>query len=621
MSSENTTSLLTDRYELTMLDAAIKSGIIGRKAIFEVFARSLPLGRRFGILCGTGRLVKLLERFRFVDVDLEAIEGIVSQQTIEHLKGWRFSGTVRAYSEGECYFADSPVLTVEATYGDAQLVETIVLSVLNHDSAIASAAIRMSLAAGNRRLIEMGSRRTHEYAAVAAARAAYIGGFHATANLEAGRRYGIPTAGTSAHSFTLAFPTEREAFEAQLEATSGPITALVDTYDMEDAIRTAAGIAGDRLGAIRIDSGDLAKQSRLARLILDGLHLHNTQIICTGDLDEYKIEELSDAPVDTLGIGTALVTGSGHPTANFIYKLVAVEDPNGQMIPVAKLSPGGKATVGGRKHPARIYDARGTAIGEYIGTSPLDTTRAGLSRPLQSELMVHGEVVLQDDIDQARARCQQSVEEFGSVARDISPGQAAITVQRLPKRALLVIDVQNDFCEGGSLAVEGGHGVAQRLAGILGQGHRTTTGVYDYVIATRDYHENPEGHFAANPDYRDTWPPHCVIGTSGAELESALSGILFDAIFDKGRFLPAYSGFEGAEVITGMPLEQWLADHEIGAVDVAGIATDYCVRATVLDARKAGIGVRVLADLCVGVNPETSEQAMHEMSDAGAVIA
>ncbi len=688
MDQSYTTSLFTDRYELTMLDASIRAGIVGRQAIFDVYARSLPDGRRFGILCGTGRLLELLDKFYFSEEDLNYLQGridrvpamdegsdsarvdrmpamdegsgyhdrkigayntervekddigstpettghtdrivttghtdrIVSDETIEYLRNWHFSGTIRAYGEGECYFAGSPVLTVEAPYGEAQLLETIILSVLNHDSAIASAAARMSIAAEDRQLIEMGSRRTNEYAAVAAARAAYIGGFHSTANLEAGRRYGIPTAGTAAHSFTLAFPTEREAFQAQLNASNSTITALVDTYDMESAIRTAAEVAGKRLGAIRIDSGDLAERARQARSILDSLQLNDTRIICTGDLDEYKIHQLRNEPIDVFGVGTALVAGSGHPAANFIYKLVAIERENGKIEPVAKLSPGGKATPGGIKYPARIYNKNGQALSEYVGTVPL--AKGSLPyRPLQKDLILNGEIVDSDSLDDARNRCRQSINELGRVAYDISPGSAVITTQRMPKRALIVIDTQNDFCEGGSLAVNGGNKVARQIADLIEQEYlQTGTGIYDFVIATRDYHEHPEGHFSDTPDYHDTWPPHCIIGTTGAELNSSLNTISFNAIFDKGRFKPAYSGFEGTETSTGISLESWLVEHKIGCIDIVGIATDYCVRATALDASKLGLGTRVLTAYCAGVSNDTTLQALNEMDRAGIVI-
>jgi len=217
------TALLTDHYELTMLEAALRSGAAERRCVFEAFARRLPEGRRYGVVAGTGRVLDALQRFRFGETEIEDLRRrqVVDEATCDWLAGYRFTGEMSGYAEGEVYFPGSPVFVVEASFAEGVVLETLVLSILNHDTAIASAATRMTAAAGDRPCIEMGSRRTHEEAAVAAARAAYIAGFEATSNLEAGRRYGVPTAGTAAHAFTLVHDSEREAFEAQV-ASLGP---------------------------------------------------------------------------------------------------------------------------------------------------------------------------------------------------------------------------------------------------------------------------------------------------------------------------------------------------------------------------------------------------------------
>src|ERR1700712_2956231 len=257
--------LLTDRYELTMLSSWLADGdrndgpaMAHRPAGFEGFPRRLPPGRRFGVLAGLGRLLPLIADFAF-DADevawlLEA--GAITQQCPDYLADFRFRGDVEAYREGELYFPNSPVLTVSGTLAECVVLETLVLSVLNHDSAIASAAARMVSAAEDRPLIEMGSRRTHELAAIADARSAYIAGFGSTSNLAGGRVYGVPTAGTAAHAFTLSYLQEQDAFAAQIRALGPETTLLVDTYDIEQGIRTAIAVAGPSLGAIRIDSGD-----------------------------------------------------------------------------------------------------------------------------------------------------------------------------------------------------------------------------------------------------------------------------------------------------------------------------------------------------------------------------
>ena len=233
------------------------------------------------------------------------------------------------------------------------LLETLTLSILNHDSAIASAAARMVTAARGRPILEMGSRRTHEAAAIAASRAAYLAGFVATSNLEAGRRYGVPTSGTSAHAFTLLHKSEIEAFQAQIDAFGTDTTLLVDTYDITQGIRNAVAAAGPRLRAIRIDSGDLDVMATGARELLDELGAHDTKIVVSGDLDEFSIAALAAAPVDIYGAGTAVVVGSGAPTAQLVYKLVEVEGR-----PVAKRSEH-KGTTGGRKVSVRRPQAHG----------------------------------------------------------------------------------------------------------------------------------------------------------------------------------------------------------------------------------------------------------------------
>ncbi|MDT7548417.1 MAG: nicotinate phosphoribosyltransferase [Actinomycetota bacterium] len=413
------TALLTDRYELTMLDAALQSGLAGRRAVFEVFARRLPPGRRYGVVAGQGRLHALLQDFTFGPGELAALEDVVSRRTLDWLDGRVLGGDITAYAEGETFFPGSPVLTVESCFGEGLLLETLVLSVLNHDSAVGSAAARMVIAAQGRPLIEMGSRRTSEQAAVAAARAAYIAGFALTSNLEAGRRHGVPTAGTSAHAFTLAAADEQTAFRAQLEAQGIETTLLVDTYDTEQGIRNAIEVAGPKLGAVRLDSGDLVQESHRARALLDELGAYDTKVVVTGDLDEHSIAALAATPADSYGVGTAVVTGSGAPTAGLVYKLVAIadsDDPDAPLRPVAKKSTG-KATVGGRKWAARLPD------GEQVRLEP-DGFPLG-ARLLQQPLAA-------EDVEAARKRCATSLAELPADARRLGRGEPCWAAELLP---------------------------------------------------------------------------------------------------------------------------------------------------------------------------------------------
>nr|WP_062335920.1 nicotinate phosphoribosyltransferase [Herbidospora sakaeratensis] len=413
-------ALLTDMYELTMLRAALAGGTAHRRAVFEVFARRLPAGRRYGVVAGTDRVLSAIETFRFGEPELEFLEQVVDPPTLSFLADFRFSGDVYGYREGETYYPGSPIMVVEGAFAEAVVLETIVLSILNHDCAIASAASRMTYAAKGRPLIEMGSRRTHERAAVAAARAAYLCGFATTSNLQAGREYGLPTAGTSAHAFTLLHDSEEAAFRAQIDALGLSTTLLVDTYSVEEAVRTAVKLAGGDLGAVRIDSGDLGVVAIEVRRQLDSLGADRTRIVVTGDLDEHAIAALAAAPVDGYGVGTKLVTGSGAPTANLVYKLVDREDSTGTMKPVAKTSVG-KPSRGGRKWAYRSL-SDGIAVEEIVTNRPDDS----LGRPLLAQLVRDGEIVGREPLDDARSRHQQSMRELPQIAHSLSPGDPAV---------------------------------------------------------------------------------------------------------------------------------------------------------------------------------------------------
>jgi nicotinate phosphoribosyltransferase len=433
-------ALLTDQYELTMVQAALRGGTADTRCVFEVFSRSLPRGRRYGVVAGLGRLLELIERFRFDEGQIAWLQaaGVVDEPTAGWLASYRFSGCIDGYAEGEVYHPHSPVLTVEGSFAECTVLETLILSVLNHDSAIATAAARMVGAAGNRPCIEMGSRRTQEDAAVAAARAAWIAGFASSSNLEAGRRWGVPTAGTAAHSFVLVHPDEQSAFTHQTEALGKATTLLVDTYDVERAIRTAVEVAGPDLGAVRLDSGDLGSLAHRVRALLDSLGATSTRIVVSGDLDEFGLAALSSAPVDGYGVGTSVVVGSGVPTAGFVYKLVAVGGDGGGAgdgeggggrgwRPVQKDSPG-KRSFGGRKTAVRLYDDAEVAEVELVtvGDPP------GQGRRLQQRWVSDGRLAVGADelsTAAARERCRASVAELPPDASKLSPGEPVLDVR------------------------------------------------------------------------------------------------------------------------------------------------------------------------------------------------
>ncbi|GAA1633655.1 nicotinate phosphoribosyltransferase [Leucobacter chromiireducens subsp. solipictus] len=421
-----------------MVDAALHAGTAHRASVFELFARRLSGARRYGVVAGTGRLLEAIERFRFTDAELEFLRDnrVVTDRTLDWLADYRFSGNIWGYPEGEVFFPGSPLITVEASFAEGVLLETLALSILNADSAVATAASRMAHAANGKPLAEMGSRRTGERSAVAAARAAYIAGFSATSNLEAGRSYGIPTMGTAAHSFTLLHDSERQAFEAQVAALGADTTLLVDTYDIEQGVRTAVEVAGTELGAVRIDSGDLPVVVARVRQLLDELGATRTRITVTNDLDEYTVAALAASPVDSFGVGTSVVVGSGTPTMGMVYKLVAHQDDAGNWISVAKKS-ADKASVGGRKSVRRSYTPRGIANAEliFLGDGPGGDAEGGddTGREILEPLVIAGEVqpghTGSDGIAAARERHRQRLSELPPVAMSLTRGDPAIPTE------------------------------------------------------------------------------------------------------------------------------------------------------------------------------------------------
>jgi nicotinate phosphoribosyltransferase len=334
------------------------------------------------------------------------------------------------------------VLSVHGTFGECVVLETLALSIFNHDTAIASAAARMAVAAAERPMIEMGSRRTHEQAAVAAARAAYIAGFTGSSNLEAQRRYAVPALGTSAHAFTLVHTSgtvgpgdeslgrrtsdsERAAFKAQVDALGVGTTLLVDTYDITQGVTNAVDVAGTELGAVRIDSGDLGVLARQVRQQLDDLGATKTRIVVSGDLDEFSIAALRAEPVDMYGVGTSVVTGSGAPTASMVYKLVEVDG-----IPVEKRS-SRKESHGGRKQALRLAKQSGTIVEEVVhpfGQPPSDQP----GRALTIDLVRAGEPVGDLSIETARRRVKDGLHSLPWDGLKLSKGEPAIPTRMIP---------------------------------------------------------------------------------------------------------------------------------------------------------------------------------------------
>jgi nicotinate phosphoribosyltransferase len=425
--------LLTDRYELTMLSAALRDGTAHRRTTFEMFARRLPDGRRYGVVAGTGRFLEALPEFGFDDAACESLAEFLDAETLAYLRDFRFTGDVDGYAEGELYFPGSPILSVTGSFAECVVLETLALSIFNHDTAVASAAARMVSAAQGRPIMDMGSRRTHERAAVAAARAAYLAGFAATSNLEAHRRYGVPTEGTSAHAFTLLYnstdgPDEPGAFAAQVAALGAGTTLLVDTYDVRTGVANAVAAAGTGLGAVRIDSGDLGVLARQVREQLDRLGATGTRIVVSGDLDEFAVAGLRAEPVDSYGIGTSLVTGSGAPTANMVYKLVEVDG-----IPVEKRSVH-KESHGGRKAALRLSRSTGTITEEIVYPAGHPPQHTEQSRVLTVPLVRGGEAIVGTDLGVARGLVAAGLRSLPWEGLMLSHGDPAIPTTQIPAR-------------------------------------------------------------------------------------------------------------------------------------------------------------------------------------------
>jgi nicotinate phosphoribosyltransferase len=393
--------LLTDLYQLTMVTAYHALGM-EHTAVFEFFVRRLPARRGFLVAAGLEQALDFLETLQFTAADLRWLEstGRFRQESLQHLAGMRFTGDVDAMPEGSIFFADEPLLRVVAPLPEAQLVESRLINLLNLQTLIASKAARCRLAAGARRLADFGLRRAQgAEAGLLAARACYLAGFDSTATVEAGRAFGIPLAGTMAHSFIQAHDDEMAAFRNFARIHPRGVTLLIDTYDTLRAAREVVGLRrreGIPVAAVRLDSGDLAALSREVRAILDAGGCGDVQIVASGNLDELEIERLlaTGAPIDAFGVGTKLDVSADAPYLDCVYK---IQEYAGR--PRRKRS-AGKATWPGRKQVYREYDAAGRIAGDTIGLidEPLPGT------PLLQPVMRAGRRLPQPTLAASRER-------------------------------------------------------------------------------------------------------------------------------------------------------------------------------------------------------------------------
>ena len=636
------TGIWCDLYELTMAVSYLEHGM-GGGAVFSLFARDLPPDRGYLVVGGVDDAVDAVCALGFADDDLGYLRDIgFSSAAINRLAGLRFTGDVWAVPEGRIVTADEPILEVTAPIAEAQLVETLVLNQVTYQTAIATKAARCREAArGKVDLVDFAFRRAHGVeAAVAVARLSAMVGFTGTSNVAAARRFRLHAVGTMAHSFVQAFPTERRAFEAFAGTFPERATFLVDTYDTLTGVDHAIEVI-DKLGlvhnvGVRLDSGDLGALARAARARLDDAGLSRVRIFASGGLDEYAIGGLvrSGAPIDAVGVGTKMGVAADAPYLDTAYKLVSYDGR-----PVRKLSTG-KASIPGAKQVWRrgtpgcdLITARDETVdgAEALLVPMVRNGRRVTERPSLTSLRQRFDTDLQALPTTARpihspwpltARFSAALLHLAQVAdeahdqaerRDITPGRYNA------RTGLVVVDVQNDFADPhGSLYVNGADAAIEAINAEV-QAAREAGAT---VVYTQDWHPPDTPHFAKDGG---TWPVHCVAGTWGAHLHPKL--VVDGRQVHKGTGgEDGYSGFTVADPVTGATtptrLQKVLEAADIDRLVVVGLATDYCVKATALDALTLGYPTSVVqaAIRPVELQPGDGDRAIAAMRAAGITV-
>ncbi|KZE48516.1 nicotinate phosphoribosyltransferase [Rossellomorea marisflavi] len=396
--ADDSLALHTDLYQINMTKAYWDDNFHNRKAVFEVFFRKLPFGNGYAVFAGLERIIEFVKKFRFSDSDIDYLRELgYEEEFLQYLKEMRFTGTIRSMEEGELSFGNVPLLRVEAPLGQAQLLETALLNIVNYQTLIATKANRIKQVVQDEVVMEFGTRRAHELdAAIWGTRAAYIGGFDATSNVRAGKIFGMPVSGTHAHAMVQAYRDEYTAFHKYAESHKDCVF-LVDTYDtLRSGVPTAIKVAkelGDKINfkGIRLDSGDMAYQSKKARKMLDDAGFPDTKIIASNDLDEYTIMNLKaqGALIDVWGIGTKLITAYDQPALGAVYKLVSIEGEDGNMQDTIKISSNAeKVSTPGKKRVYRIINSiNHKSEGEYIALEhekPQEEERLKMFHPVHT---------------------------------------------------------------------------------------------------------------------------------------------------------------------------------------------------------------------------------------------
>ncbi|MDM5352729.1 nicotinate phosphoribosyltransferase [Lysinibacillus sp. fkY74-1] len=397
--ADDSLALHTDLYQINMAESYWADGIHNKKAIFELYFRKLPFGNGYAVFAGLERMLDYLRNFRFSESDITYLREEVGykEDFIEYLKDIRFTGDMYSMVEGELVFANEPIVRIEAPLVEAQLIETALLNIVNYQTLIATKASRIKQIIKNEVAMEFGTRRAQEMdAAIWGTRAAFIGGFASTSNVRAGKLFNIPVSGTHAHALVQAYKNDYDAFHSYAKRHRDCVF-LVDTYNtLKSGVPTAIKVAkelGDKINfiGIRLDSGDIAFLSKEARRMLDAAGFHDAKIIVSNDLDEYTILNLKaqGAKVDVWGIGTKLITAYDQPALGAVYKMVAIENSEGQLEDTIKISANAeKVTTPGLKNVYRIIDKKnGKAEGDYIAMqdeNPQEEDRIKMFHPIHT---------------------------------------------------------------------------------------------------------------------------------------------------------------------------------------------------------------------------------------------
>lgn len=462
--ADDSLALHTDAYQLSMMQTYFDQGIHDRHAVYEMYFRKLPFENGYAIFAGLERIIEYLRGLHFSETDIAYLRetGNYSEDFIDYLAQWRFRGTVRAPREGEPVFNNEPILQVEGPVFDAQLIETALLNIVNYQTLIATKASRIRSVVGDQALMEFGTRRAQELdAALWGTRAAYIGGFDATSNVRAGKLFGIPIAGTHAHSLVQIYRSDYEAFKAYAESHQDCVF-LVDTYDtLRSGVPAAIKVArefGDKINflGVRIDSGDMAYLSKGVRKMLDEAGFPEAKIYASNDLDEETITSLKrqDAKIDVWGIGTKLITAYDQPALGGVYKVVSIENERGKMVDTIKISgTAAKISTPGKKQVWRITsNADGKSEGDYIALwdeNPKDnpegvymfnpnypylnkTIKDYTARPLLHDVIVDGEVVYESpDLATIRKYSQDNLQAlWAEYRRDLNPQEYPVDLSK-----------------------------------------------------------------------------------------------------------------------------------------------------------------------------------------------